>query len=287
MKTLKTLNTLKTIKVILIPFFIIMVCLFIITYANDWRRQGTIFTCTTFFDFEKHDRWSSFCRAIDAILEKETPETLSKISRWVVVNEYSEKPKEDWTRKVREKYPFIEVIQKSEFSKGQAASMNLILDILLPYKYWIHWEDTWYPRTSCLGRAFTIMDSTNIIQLQMTQHKEKPNWLDVEEERIHCTDGFCRIDASKDVSSYMNMSPYGRFEKGVFENWPLYSLLPSINRAAFYRRLGHFSTDPKLWPIKFEWDYARRWYLAGGTKAVLEDGPVIRKNDHVSTYQKN
>ena len=270
----------------LVPILVIVLCLFLGLYAKDMRRQGTIFTCTTFFDFEKHDRWTSFCRAIDAILEHETPETLSKISRWVVVNEYSDKPKANWSQKVQEKYPFIEVIQKTEFSKGQAASMNLILDLLVPYKFWIHWEDTWYPRTSCLGRAFSIMESTQITQLQMTQHKEKPNWLDVQEDRIHCQEGYCLIDPSKDVLKYIHMSPYNKFEGAVFDNWPLYSLLPSINRAAFYSRLGHFSTDPKLWPIRFEWDYARRWYLAGGTKAVLEDGPVIRKNDHVSTYDK-
>lgn len=270
----------------LVPFLIILVCLFFIIHMNDFRRQGTIFTCTTFFDFAKHDRWSSFCRAIDSLLKNETPETLSRISRWVVINEYSEKPKEDWAKKMYEKYPFIELIQKTEFSKGQAASMNLILDLLIPYKLWIHWEDTWYSRVSCLDRAFSVMDATNIIQLQMTQHKEKPNWLDVDASRIHCTSGYCRIDPSNDVLTYLSMSPHDGFDKNVFNNWPLYSLLPSINRAAFYnvRRLGYFSTDPKLWPIRFEWDYARRWYLAGGTKAVLEDGPVIRKNDHVSTY---
>jgi hypothetical protein len=268
----------------LVPVLVIVLCLFLLFYANDMRRQGTIFTCTTFFDFEKHDRWTSFCRAIDAILEHETPETLSKISRWVVINEYSKTPKADWSQKVQSTYPFIEVIQKTEFSKGQAASMNLILDLLVPYKFWLHWEDTWYPRTSCLGRAFTIMESTQITQLQMTQHKEKPNWLDVQEDRIHCANGYCLIDPSKDVLKYIHMSPYDAFHKNVFDNWPLYSLLPSINRASFYSRLGHFSTDPKLWPIRFEWDYARRWYLAGGIKAVLEDGPVIRKNDHVSTY---
>jgi hypothetical protein len=70
-----------------------------------------------------------------------------------------------------------------------------------------------------------------------------------------------------------------------FPNWPLYSLLPSINRVELYRRVGSFSTDPALWPIKFEWDFGKRWFLGGGTKAVLPDGPVVRdEKGHKSTY---
>jgi len=66
--------------------------------------------------------------------------------------------------------------------------------------------------------------------------------------------------------------------------WPLYSLLPSINRVRDYLWLGEFSEDPALWPVKFEWDYARRWWARGNKKAVLSDGPVYRPGKHISTY---
>jgi len=90
--------------------------------------ENTIFTCTTFFDFEKQDKWNCFCNAIDSILEKHTKDDLNKIKKWIVVNEYSKKPKKDWVAIVNEKYPFIEVIQKTKENTGQASSLNIILE---------------------------------------------------------------------------------------------------------------------------------------------------------------
>jgi hypothetical protein len=71
-----------------------------ITLALAFKPATTIFTCTTFFDFEKQDKWVAFCKAIDSILEKHSPETLQKIQRWVIVNEYSETPKADWKSRI-------------------------------------------------------------------------------------------------------------------------------------------------------------------------------------------
>ena len=78
-----------------------------------------------------------------------------------------------------------------------------------------------------------------------------------------------------------SMDDYGN---GVIAHWPLYSLLPSINRVS-HNNCGEFPADPRFWPFRFEWDYGRRWLLAGNTKAVLPDGPVVRDNSaHKSTY---
>jgi hypothetical protein len=177
------------------------------------------------------------------------------------------------------------MIQKTANQQGQASSMNIILDEIRPYKYWIHWEDSWFPRRECLQRAIDIMDTTDITQLQMTQHKEVPNWLDEGEHRVECNPAFCRIYASEKIAPFLQQEPAelrNRWDDSM-RYWPLYSLLPSINRASFYT-YGYFPTDPSLWPILFEWDYARRWYWRGGKKAVLPDGPVIRRKNHISTY---
>ena len=90
------------------------------------KPRTTIFTCTTFFDFKKQDKWTAFCRAMDSILQQHKPETLDRISKWVIVNEYDPNPARNWTQAVKERYPFVEVIQKGPADKGQAASMNSI-----------------------------------------------------------------------------------------------------------------------------------------------------------------
>ena len=34
-----------------------------------------------------------------------------------------------------------------------------------------------------------------------------------------------------------------------------------------------------------EWDFGRRWFLAGNTKAILPDGPIMRdEKNHISTH---
>lgn len=268
----------------------ILLCIVLIIYIPlvcVSRRSGTIFTCTTFFDFQKQDKWEPFCHAMDSILEHHSRHTLARIDRWLIVNEYAETPTCDWAERLRLRYPYMVMIQKNEHQKGQAASMNIILEEIRPYEYWIHWEDSWFPKRECLQRAFDVMDSTDITQLQMTQHTDAPNWLDKGEHRAECTPAVCRIYASDNMSPFLRQdvsTVWDTFDETI-RYWPLYSLLPSINRASFYT-FGYFSTDPALWPILFEWDFARRWYWRGGTKAVLPDGPVLRKKTHVSTYTK-
>lgn len=252
------------------------------------KPKTTIFTCTTFFDFDKQDKWKAFCRAMDSILQQHDKQTLNKINKWLIINEYSAKPKENWSAKIKEKYPFVDFIQKETYQKGQAASMNIILKEIRPYTYWIHWEETWYCRRPCLDRMFDAMDVFQPSQLQCTQHKEKPNWLDSDKhprllvETDKGTEMYW-ILPSPGTNEYMKRSAYD-FSSDYIGRWPLYSLLPSINKVS-HNTVGEFSTDPKLWPFKFEWDYGRRWFLAGGTKGVLPDGPVVRDNSaHKSTY---
>jgi len=247
---------------------------------------GTIFTCTTFFDFAKQDKWAAFCKAMDSLQAHHSPVTLERITTWLVINEYSGAPKRDWAAAMRERYPFVEFIQKTAADKGQATSVNIALKRIHGYKYWIHWEESWYCRAPCLDRMFDVMDSSRVSQLQVTQHKERPDWLHTNESQQiftttdHGTDYYI-ILGSPEHKNYLHKS-IGDFNDEFVYYWPLYSLLPSINRVCDYA-IGQFLTDPALWPFRFEWDYARRWYLNGNVKAVLPDGPVVR-DSHVSTY---
>lgn len=244
----------------------------------------TIFTCTTFLDFKAGDRWERFCNAIDSILKYNSKESVARITKWLVINEYAPERTIDWCKKVNEKYPWIECIQKNETEKGQAASMNMVLERIHPYRFWIHWEEAWSARAPFLEDAFRTMESTDITQLQFTFHNGKVNWMDVGDQRIQCSGRICRIKPAEDTDKFLGQSPYN-FVPETYEKWPLYSLLPSINRVSDYLDLGNFSEDPALWPIKFEWDYARRWIRHGNTKAVMRDGPVWRPGKHRSTYE--
>jgi hypothetical protein len=269
-------------------FIILLICILAVFYKNR-NYDSTIFTCTTFFDFEKQDKWQAFCQAMDSIFELHDPATLQKIDKWLIVNEYSTNPKRDWTATVQERYPFIKMIQKNKAQKGQATSMNIILQHIRPYTYWIHWEETWYCRRPCLDRMFeVIQESPDLSQLQVTQHKEKPNWLDSDAhprifQQTSRGTGFYRIFPAKGTDVFLQKS-VDEYNKDYIGKWPLYSLLPSINRCA-HNQFGEFSANPKHWPFRFEWDYGKRWLLAGNTKAVLPDGPVVRDNSaHKSTY---
>lgn len=273
----------------LILFFIVVAGAVALSPSS---KKNTLFTCTTFFDFEKQDKWSAFCKAMDSLFEHHGENTLGRIRRCLIVNEYSANPRRDWAAAVKEKYPFATFVQKGSSQKGHAASMNIILDEVCnggPYEFWIHWEETWFAEKECLGRMFDVMESDpGLTQLQVTRLKGQANWLDSKnpKEDVATAAGtkYVRIGGRAETTVYAKKS-VTEWNGEFFPNWPLYSLLPSINRVAHYRKCGSFFTDPALWPIKFEWDFAKRWYLAGGTKAVLPDGPVIRdEKGHKSTY---
>jgi len=253
-------------------------------FESPNERNGIVFTCTTFFDYRTKDRWDRFCRAIDTIKEYHSPNTLSKIRKWVVVNEYSDKPSEDWGKKMKDRYPSIEFYQKNKDEKGQARSMNIILKKIRDAELWIHWEESWEVRKTLLDDAIDFMNTEkDITQLQFTFHDGKVSWLNVEDKRIHCSGRLCKIDPIDETYKKCNLGPY-KFDNEFYDSWPLYSLLPSINRAKHYENLTDFSEDPKLWPIKFEWEFGCRW-LKGAVKAVLKDGPVWRPGKHTSTYE--
>ena len=271
--------------------YILIAAFIIFCSVVYFQEDTTIFTCTTFFDYEKQDKWEVFCEAIDSIQREHDSGTLNQISHWLVVNEYSTTPKKDWSKIIQERYPFIEFVQKDANEKGQAASMNIILNRIKPYRYWIHWEEAWFCSKPCLDRMLDVMRSTNITQLQITQLYDKTNWLDSDKhprilKKTQQGTEYYVIQSSPDTRIYTKKSPK-EMNKNFLSNWPLYSLLPSINRVSGYNN-GEFSTDPTLWPVKFEWDYARRWLSANNTKAVLPDGPVKRDEaKHKSTYSNS
>ena len=259
-----------------------IVVLLVIYVAICWwqRPRGLILTSTTYFDFAKEDHWVTFCKGIDSILELHDPATVGTIDHWLVINEWSAEPKADWSTKIAAKYPFIEFVQKKQAEKGQARSLNMILERIRPYEYWIHWEESWYASTPFLDRALHIMKTSHIDQLQITTTDGQVDWSD--HRGNICNNDYCIVHVEPSTLMLKSAYDVGKGERIPW--WPPYSLRPSINRTAIYGRVGAFSEDPVLWPLWFEWDYGVRWFCAGGRKGILPDGPVTRSPKHVSTY---
>ena len=249
--------------------------LFLVTKLST--PKDTIFLCTTYFDCPKRDGWAMFQNGISKLKVLHEPQTLSRIDKWVVINEYSSHPKANWAKLMNEKYPFITFLQKSQQDEGQAKSLNMLLNYAQPYTYWFHWEEGWEPTRPFLNNAFSIMDTTNITQLQLSD-----DWINRSGPKT-CKDNYCIIQHTNDITSHQTRE-HLKTAADVHRFWPHYSLRPSLNRVAFYKSLGEFSTDKFAPPLTSEHDYAVRWYNNGGTIGVFKQGPLKRPNNYISTH---
>jgi hypothetical protein len=226
---------------------------------------------------------------MDSIVKYHSPETLTQINKWVLLNEYHPHPKRDYARLIHEKYPWIHYIQKPPGNTGIANSLNYLLKTYVSNsRLWIHWEETWVVRAPFLDRAICIMNThPSLTQLTFIHKNGRTEWSDVAPERLNCHGDFCIVKPHPDIAWYDSWD--GSAEGMTTEvqekwatTWPLYQLLPSINKSSFYTQLPTFHTQRK----HAEWLYAREWLRAGGIKAFFWNAPVWRPTDatHISTH---
>ena len=272
-------------------FFVgIVISLVILNYGGNKRpTYDVLWTCTSYFDYNNGERWDAFCTAMDSIVKHHSPETLRRIQKWILLNEYDSHPKRDYARLVHEKYPWIEFVQKPPGQGGISNSINHLLKTYVPHsRLWIHWEDTWVVRAPFLDRAIDTMNKrTDITQLTFVYKNGRTEWSDVDPVRLNCSADYCLVTPHPDRSWYdrWDGSVEGMTDEVSAkwdETWPLYQLLPSINRSAFYRGLPEFHTERK----HAEWLFAKEWLRAGGVKAFFKNAPVWRPTEgtHVSTH---
>ena len=82
-----------------------------------------LFTCTTYIS--KPNKIDSLKQTLDSFLKYTS---IDDIDRMIVINEYGENTNE-LISPLEETYPQFEFINKDEDNKGQARSINMIIDI--------------------------------------------------------------------------------------------------------------------------------------------------------------
>jgi hypothetical protein len=263
------------------------------TFALQNRRrregiahgEGIIFTCTSFLS--KPGKLAETRRALRSFLCQHPIEDLQRILRLVVINEYDAYSTGSFAEPIRELSPAIEFIQKDSSAKGQARSLNIILEMIRPYRYWIHWEESWLCLRPLVRNALSIMDSTSITQLQFTGEWRVAPWPAIP----HVTSdgaGFVTLEPDPLAwglphSGHTADQVWTEFE--LARTWPLYSLRPSMNRVSDYLDLSGFNEAPELWPIKFEYEFGMHWLDSGAVKAFTKYPMALRQRGHKSTYE--
>ncbi|HKM52437.1 MAG TPA: hypothetical protein VJY33_03445, partial [Isosphaeraceae bacterium] len=222
---------------------------------DKYRERPVLLTMSSFMSRGK--RRAETLAAVSSLLGAHAQEEQRLLREVIVINEYDANRREDFGHAVRQVCPRVEFIQKGPNQRGQARTLNMILDRLAGYEYWIHWEESWVCTKPFIARALDVMTTTDLIQLQVTN-----NWLDVGSDRLRpsaTAEGtrFVRVlphSRTADLIRGVDVAGYDRLisQVGFGQGWPLYSLLPSINRAAFCREVGRFDEDGRLWPFKFE-----------------------------------
>ena len=253
---------------------------------NMENKKKILFTCTTYLS--KSDKYKSFIETLDSFLKHTDT---SQINKLLIINEYGENT-ESKIKVLQKKYPQFEFINKNENQKGQAYSINMIIDILKEnnYDYWIHWEDSWILEKPFLDKALDIMNDNKIDQLQLI-----PKWKNIDQKRkqIHITKNNNSYIEIKKLNDSLNeqLKPFGNCKSynlnwnDNLDNWPLFSLSPGIDKVDKIVKTGYFDNSQDLWPVTFEFKWSVNWLCNGARKAVLDDILCKRVENHKSTYE--
>ena len=242
--------------------------------------NSIIFTCSSYMS--KGNRREELFNAVQSVFEQHDASERALVGEFIVINEYDPEAREDYAATVRAAFarpvfPDLTFTQKGPDDRGQARTLNMILDRIAGYEFWLHWEESWVCTRPFLAEALDVMTSTDLTQRQITH-----DWLDVGAGRLV-------RKATPDGTSFVQVLPDANTGKSsgssIRHGWPLYSLRPGLNRVDFCRQVGRFDENPRMWPVKFERDFGLRWWRRGATKGVLTPHAAQIQPNHRSTYQ--
>lgn len=269
------MNCCLNIFIIIIIFLITLVILLKTGKKEDYKEEKKVlFTCTSYLALD--NKFEELYKGLFLFFKLND---YNSVNEFIIINEYSEINTTDKINYLKEKFPQIQFIQKKKEERGQAYSLNIIINYLKEknYDYWIQWEESWFPNRKFLKDAINIMNKSNIDQLQFTN-----DWFDIEEERKHYFKKYIEIDKISGNYSDENIN-FWNWRTDI-RKWPLYSLRPCINRVKTMLPIGYFNNSPEKWPVQFEFEYAYKWVQQGLRKGIMRNPPVERKKNHKSSY---
>lgn len=238
-----------------------------------------LFTLTTCLHLRHKAQQTLKC--LDLLFSVET--YWEPVTEFVVINEYAGSDAGSDAEKVmREKYPFLKFIQKDEQHRGQAHSINIIIDILKNgnvHEYWLHWEESWMLNRPFMRDAMELMKNESCVtQLQIAK-----GWDDVPHE---ANDGYLLVSKAYHDKIDKHLGNVVRC-KWKRKPWPLFSLQPGIDRVDKITNIGYFHPEHNSVPRGkvngSEFHFSHRWYLQGVRKGVLLPFRAFRDPAHVST----
>jgi hypothetical protein len=235
-------------------------------------------------------------RALDSLVKIHPAEDLALVDEWWLVNEVPDDavsaeglPEALEALVARHPALRLRVVQKTAAQRGQARSLNLLVDMFAARRaeLWVHWEEAWEVSEPFLRSALATMRAHP--ELQQLLLAENPIWWRREAQaRRFTVEGLevavATVPVPMDPQHYHRVL-VSRKEGILMEHWPLYSLRPHVCRVDFAAALPRFSEDPQDWPIRFEYLYGARWVLAGGITAATVPPQVTRQLNHNSTYR--
>jgi hypothetical protein len=130
-----------------------------------------IFTSSVYFS--KPGRLDKFMIGFNSIPEKKM------INKFIIINEFNPDDTTDYSSIMKSNYPEVIFIQKTKEQIGQARTLNMILDFIKGYDYWIHWEETWVAKRAFISEGINILNTSNVTQLQLTN-----DWNDLSKDRV-------------------------------------------------------------------------------------------------------
>lgn len=214
-------------------------------------------TCKRFDLFEK--TINSFINCCDI-------NELKLIDTWLVVDDNSSQ--EDRT-KMKDLYPFITFIYKSEFDKGHCKSMNIIRNYVLDhnFNYCIHMEDDFHfmKNMKYVSDSLAILKSNsnygqvlfnrNYAEVEMVvPDKRIPGGYYKKVNNIRYLEHEYYKSGTREYSNFIEKhSGYG-----TNAYWPHFSFRPSMVSCNVYRTVGAFSNTPH-----FERTYAEEYVENG------------------------
>lgn len=257
------------------------------------QKPTILFTCTTFLS--KKNKYNELKKALHTFLKFNKS---NKIKDYIIINEYGENT-DHYIQELKTMYPFITFINKNKNQQGQAYSLNMIIDILKKgnYKYWLHWEESWYSTAPFIDEIYDIMEKSNLDQLQLIKRWHKQNLSQKYFTRknyknyyeiIYNIPSILTKNKSTYTTYYNNRRnrgyPYIKLKGEWIKKWPLFSLSPGIDKVSTILKTGYFDTDKRKWPVTFEFEFSIKWLLLGARKGVLSKEYNIRNKNHKSTY---